>query len=53
MSGLTQQDITILREYADKGNRELYWNYLAQKDGADGYGLLALGVVRNDNLAAN
>lgn len=50
MSGLTQRDITILQEYADKGNRELYWNYLAQKDGADGYGLLALGVVRNDNL---
>ncbi|WP_313347912.1 XVIPCD domain-containing protein [Stenotrophomonas sp.] len=50
MSGLNQKDIDILREYASKGNRELYWNYLAQTEGSDGYGLLALGVVRNDNL---
>lgn len=50
MSGLNQKDIDILRAYADQGNRELYWNYLAQKPGNDGYGLLALGVVRNDNL---
>jgi hypothetical protein len=50
MSGLNQQDLAILREYAAKGNRELYWNYLAQKPGNDGYGLLALGVVRNDNM---
>ncbi len=50
MSGLNRKDIEILRYYADAGNRELYWNYLAQKEGADGYGLLALGVVRNDNL---
>lgn len=50
MSGLNQKDIDILRTYADQGNRELYWNYLAQKPGNDGYGLLALGVVRNDNL---
>lgn len=50
MAGLSRKDLTILGEYADQGNRELYWNYLAQKDGADGYGLLALGVVRNDNL---
>jgi hypothetical protein len=50
MSGLNQKDIEILREYASEGNRELYWNYLAQKEGSDGYGLLALGVVRNDNL---
>jgi len=49
MAGITQQDINVLRHYADTGNRELYWNYLAQKDGNDGYGLLALGVVRNDN----
>ena len=40
----------ILRYYANEGNRELYWNYLAQKPGNDGYGLLALGVVRNDNM---
>lgn len=50
MSGLNQKDIDILRAYADQGNRELYWNYLAQTQGNDGYGLLALGVVRNDNL---
>lgn len=50
MNGLNKKDIEILRHYADTGNRELYWNYLAQKEGADGYGLLALGVVRNDNL---
>jgi hypothetical protein len=50
MSGLNGQDIEILRQYAQQGNRELYWNYLAQKPGNDGYGLLALGVVRNDNV---
>lgn len=50
MSGLNRQDIEILRTYAENGNRELYWNYLAQKPGNDGYGLLALGVVRNDNV---
>src|SRR3546814_15007568 len=40
----------ILGWYAEQGNRELYWNYLAQHEGSDGYGLLALGVVRNDNM---
>lgn len=50
MSGLTERDLRVLGAYADSGNRELYWNYLAQLPGADGYGLLALGVVRNDNL---
>lgn len=50
MSGLTQKDIRILTSYADAGNRELYWNYLSQLPGADGYGTLALGVVRNDSL---
>ncbi|QJD66993.1 hemolysin [Xanthomonas campestris pv. badrii] len=50
MSGLTRQDLQILANYADKGNRELYWNYLSQLDGADGYGTLALGVVHNDSL---
>ncbi|MGO1071023.1 XVIPCD domain-containing protein [Lysobacter sp. CA199] len=49
MSGLNQQDLQILGHYARNGNRELYWNYLAQMPGNDGYGLLALGVVRNDN----
>lgn len=50
MSGLTKKDMSVLWNYADKGNRELYWNYLAQLPGNDGYGLLALGVVRNDNM---
>lgn len=49
MAGLTTQDLDILKFYAVKGNRELYFNYLAQKESNDGYGLLALGVVRNDN----
>lgn len=50
MAKLTPQDMTLLKHYADEGNRELYWNYLAQIPGNDGYGLLALGVVRNDNM---
>lgn len=50
MAGLTTQDMAILKHYAIEGNRELYWNYLAQTPGNDGYGLLALGVVRNDNM---
>lgn len=50
MSGLTPKDIRILQHYAEHGNRELYWNYLAQLPGSEGYGLLALGVTRNDNL---
>lgn len=49
MAGLSTQDLEVLRYYAASGNRELYWNYLAHKPGNDGYGLLALGVVRNDN----
>lgn len=49
MAGLTRKDIAVLAFYADKHNRELYWNYLAHTPGNDGYGLLALGVVRNDN----
>lgn len=49
MSGLNERDLTILGHYAQQGNRELYWNYLAQHPGNDGYGTLALGVVRNDN----
>ncbi len=50
MEGLNDRDMKILGQYAEKGNRELYWNYLAQTRGNDGYGLLALGVVRNDNM---
>ena len=48
--GLSQKDLEILRHYATHDNRELYWNYLAQRPDNDGYGLLALGVVRNDNM---
>ena len=50
MSGLSQEDIKVLTFYAERDNRELYWNYLAKKPDSDGYGLLALGVVRNDNM---
>lgn len=50
MSGLTERDLSVLGSYARDGNRELYWNYLSQLPGADGYGTLALGVVRNDSL---
>jgi len=50
VSRLDRQDLEILQDYADRGNRELYWNYLASRPGGDGYGLLALGVVRNDNV---
>lgn len=50
MAELNAQDMKVLQQYAKTGNRELYWNYLAQTRGNDGYGLLALGVVRNDNM---
>lgn len=50
MSGLTRKDLNVLATYATEGNRELYWNYLAQQPGNDGYALLALGVVRDDNV---
>jgi len=50
MGGLTDRDLRILGSYAREGNRELYWNYISQLPGADGYGTLALGVVRNDSL---
>lgn len=50
MSGLNDTDMRVLRSYVEQGNRERYWNYLAQHEGADGYGLLALGVVRNDSV---
>ncbi|MDQ7997678.1 MAG: hypothetical protein AAGC76_17700 [Luteibacter sp.] len=50
MNGLNNKDMEILQAYAEAGNRERYWNYLANHAGADGYGLLALGVVRNDNM---
>ena len=50
MAELSRQDLNILKSYAYSDNRELYWNYLAQLPGNDGYGVLALGVVRNDNV---
>jgi hypothetical protein len=51
---LTQNDLKVLAYYAQEGMRERYWNYLANpteervKD--NGYGLLALSVVRNDAM---
>lgn len=48
--GLTEKDMRVLRHYVQTSNRELYWNYLAQQPGNDGYGQLALGVVRHDNM---
>src|SRR3546814_6308437 len=50
MARLDQRDMAILHHYVEEQNRELYWNYLAQHEGNDGYGLLALGVVRNDSM---
>lgn len=50
MSGLTVRDLKILSSYANAGNLELYWNYLSQLPGADGYGRLALAMVRDDSL---
>jgi|GEM_PF-3683060 len=50
MNGLNEADLAILQFYVKHGNRERYWNYLAQHEGSDGFGLLALGVVRNDNM---
>jgi hypothetical protein len=49
-SGLSQKDLDILKHYVRERNRELYWNYLAELPGNDGYGRLALGVVRHDNM---
>lgn len=47
---LSAEGMNVLSHYAATGNRELYWNYLAQLPGNDGYGRLALGVVRHDNM---
>lgn len=35
-AGLTSEDIKVLEYYAREGNRELYFNFLARKDGNDG-----------------
>jgi hypothetical protein len=51
MTGLNERDLDVLDTHARQGHRERYWNYLAQRPGNDGYGLLALGVVRNDDPA--
>lgn len=45
---LTTQDITILKAYADRQERQAYWSYLAAK--GDPYAKLALQVVKNDTL---
>jgi len=49
MADFAKHDLEMLRYYVGTDNRELYFNYLAQMEGNDGYGTLALGVVRNDN----
>lgn len=46
-SPLTSKDIQILDGYAQAGNRDRYWSYLAGK--GDPYAALALHVVRNDS----
>lgn len=55
MSGLTNNDLKVLAYYAEHGMRERYWNYLAnptnERAADNGYGLLAMGVVRNDNMS--
>jgi hypothetical protein len=50
MEGLSAKDLEILGHYARQGSSERYWNYLAQHPGADGYGTLALGMTRNDDV---
>jgi hypothetical protein len=56
MAQLEDKDIKILDYYADKGMRERYWNYINYVEkrelgqNYEGYGLLALSVVRNDAM---
>jgi hypothetical protein len=50
MPQLDLKDMRVLKHYAEQGMRERYWNYLASEPGNDQYGLLALGVVRNDSM---
>lgn len=47
MAGVNEHDMKALMRYAYVGNRGLYSNFPAKKEGNDGYGQLALGVVRN------
>jgi hypothetical protein len=51
MNALTQQNLEILEYYATKGNRALYFNYMASLEGVDNYPAMGLGVVNNDSLA--
>lgn len=37
MADFTKHDLEMLRHYASTDNRELYFNYLAQREGSDGY----------------
>ena len=56
MAQLEDKDIEVLGYYAHQGMRERYWNYINYVEkrelgqGYSGYGILALGVVRNDNM---
>jgi len=48
---LSERDMVVLRHYAAEGNRELYWSYLAQLPGNDGYGRPRAGRVAPMPLA--
>jgi hypothetical protein len=48
IAGRNAVHLQVLSQYADQGNREGYWNYLAAQGVP--YAQLALGVVRNDSL---
>ncbi len=52
MAGLNEQDMKALMRYAYAGNRRMYFNFPAKKEGNDGYGQLASGVVRNVDAPA-
>ena len=52
MAGLNEQDMKALMRCAYAGNRGLYFNFPAKKEGNDGYGQLAPGVVRNVDAPA-
>lgn len=49
MAGLTRQDLDILLHYAEQGNRGLYWHYLANQPGSDGYAALTLDALRHNS----
>ena len=48
MPALIQRDVNILQSYADNGQRERYWGYLAAL--GDKYAVRALEVVQNSSM---